>query len=34
MKAEAAGIMAKVIPDDSIKLDDKYIKEIVRYSDS
>jgi hypothetical protein len=34
VRKEAEEIMKKVIPDDSVKLDDKYIKEIVRYSDS
>ena len=34
LKAETTEIMSKVIPDDSVKLDDKYIKEIIRFSDS
>jgi amyloid beta precursor protein binding protein 1 len=34
LKTITTSIMQKVIPDDSIKLDDKYIKEIVRFSDS
>ena len=34
LKEISTKIMQKVIPDDSIKLDEKYIKELVRFSDS
>ncbi len=34
MKSRCDAIMKTVIPDDSVKIEDKYIREMIRYGDS